>query len=43
VALPLAHHTLVLAPLFAGPVIILGLGLWIATWRDRRRHRGAGG
>ena len=39
---PLAHHTLVMAPLFAGPVIILALALWIATRRDRRRNPGAG-
>lgn len=37
---PLAHHTLVMAPLFAGPVIILALALLIATRRDRRRNPG---
>ncbi len=39
---PLAHHTLVMAPLFAGPVVILAVALWIATRRDRRRHRDVG-
>jgi hypothetical protein len=39
--LPLAHHTLVMAPLFAGPVVILAVALLIATRRDRRRQRGA--
>jgi hypothetical protein len=29
-----------MAPLFAGPVVILAVALWIATRRDRRRHRG---
>jgi hypothetical protein len=28
-----------MAPLFAGPVVILAVALWIATRRDRRRHR----
>jgi hypothetical protein len=30
-----------MAPLFAGPVVILAVALWIATRRDRHRHRGA--
>jgi cytochrome c-type biogenesis protein CcmH/NrfF len=31
------HALLVDLPLFGGPVVMLGLGLWIVTRRERRR------
>ena len=33
-----AHALAVDSALFAGPVVMLGLALWIVTRRDRRRH-----
>ena len=34
-----AHALAVDSALFAAPPLILGLALWIATWRERRRRR----
>jgi hypothetical protein len=38
--LPLAHagHILIDAPLFLGPVVVLGGALWVSSRRQRREN-----
>jgi hypothetical protein len=40
--LVLAHagHVLTSAPLFLGPVVVLGVALFVSTRRERRRDSG---
>jgi hypothetical protein len=41
----LAHagHILIDAPLFLGPVVVLGIALYVSTRRERERQRREGG
>jgi hypothetical protein len=40
-SIPFAHagHVLIDLPIFLGPVVMMALWLWIASWRDKRSSR----